>query len=77
MDPDGEPFQFTQRLLSVIRGRKMFIISTAIILDDMVKVFPSWGQDAPGHAYGHAFAMVLAHLRRNCRRGGNSLNLGR
>jgi hypothetical protein len=54
-----ESLEFTQKLLSVIRGRKMFIISTAIILDDMVKVFPDWGQDSPGHAYGHAFLWCL------------------
>lgn len=34
---------FTEKLLDVIRGKKIFIVSFAMILDDMVKVFPGWG----------------------------------
>lgn len=54
-----ESLQFTESLLSVIRGRKMFIISSAIVLDDMVKVFPEWAVNTQGYAYGYAFLQCL------------------
>lgn len=50
---------FDQRMLSVIRGRDIFIFSFAIVLDDMVKVFPSWAEDINGNAYGFAFRRCL------------------
>jgi hypothetical protein len=46
---------FTEKLLDVIRGRDIFVLSFAIILDDMVKVFPEWADDPKAYAYGHAF----------------------
>ena len=55
----AENLEFTKKLLSAIRGRKMFIVSIAVSLDDMVEVFPGWGLDSLGHAYGHAFLWCL------------------
>ena len=54
-----ESLQFTEKLLSVIRGRKMFVVSSAIVLEDMVKVFPEWAEDPKGYAYGYAFLECL------------------
>jgi hypothetical protein len=51
--------QFDQRMLSVIRGRKIFIVSFAVVLDDMVKVFPEWAVNPTGYAYGYAFLGCL------------------
>lgn len=42
-------------MLTVIRGRNLFIISSAIVLDDMLKVFPEWADDPQSYAYGYAF----------------------
>ena len=54
-----ENAQFDQRMLSVIRGRDIFIISFAVVLEDMAKVFPGWAADTQGYAYGYAFRNCL------------------
>jgi hypothetical protein len=50
---------FTEKLLDVIRGKRIFILSFAMILDDMVKVFPEWADDPKAYAYGFAFMGCL------------------
>lgn len=55
----AETLLFTEKLLSVIRGRDIFILSFGMILDDMVKVFPQWAEDPKGFAYGYAFLGCL------------------
>jgi hypothetical protein len=57
-----ETLQFTEKLLSAIRGRDIFILSFAIIMDDMVAVFPKWLEelkDRRACAYRHAFHQCL------------------
>lgn len=57
-----ETLQFTEKLLAVLHGRDIFILSFAIILDDMVKVFPEWLEelkDPRACAYRHAFHQCL------------------